>query len=126
MSRTVIPITNLASNVATADPAGTAIDATNSHYIAPGVHPEEIIIRVRNTTAATKVATVKAGHNPPADAAGQGDVPVSLLAGNVTPTIAWVGPLTSARFVQADGSINIDIAAAMTGDITVFGVPRTA
>lgn len=126
MSRTVIPVSNMVANAVTADPAGTAIDATNSHYVAPGVHPEEILIRVRNTTNATKVATLKAGKNPPADAAGQGDLAVSLTAGNVTPQIGWIGPVTSARFVQGDGSLNIDIGAGMTGDITVFGVPRTA
>lgn len=126
MSRTVVPITTLASNAATADVAGTALDATNSHEIAPGVHPEEIIIRIVNTTASTKAVTVDAGFNPPADAAGQGGLTVSLTAGNVTPQVAFVGPLTSARFIQRDGSINIDVPAGMTGTITVFGIPRTA
>lgn len=129
MARTAVPVTVLTPNAATADVAGTAIDATNSHNVALGAAgriPEEVIIRITNTTASTKIATVKAGANPPADAAGQGDIAVSLTAGNSTPQVAFVGPLTSARFIQADGSVNIDIAASMTGSIAVFAVPRTA
>lgn len=127
MARTAIPVTTLTANAATADVAGTAIDATNSHNVALGsVACEEIIIRVKNTTASTKVATIKAGANPPADAAGQGDIAVSLTDGSTTATVAFVGPLTSARFIRADGSINIDIGAGMTGAITVFAIPRGA
>lgn len=129
MARTTVPITTLAANVATADIAGTSLDATNSHNIplgANGVIPEEVILRITNTTASTKIATVKAGANPPADAAGQGDIAVSLTDGSSTPTVAFVGPLTSARFIQADGSINVDVAASMTGKIACFAIPRKA
>lgn len=127
MARTVIPVTALPANTATADVAGTTIDATNSHYFDPGSTPlEELIIRFKNTTGSTKAATVKAGGNPPADAAGQGDITVSLTDGSTTPTVKFVGPLTSARFIQSTGFINIDIAAGMTGTITCFTIPRTA
>lgn len=128
MARTQVPVTVLTPNSAIADVAGTAIDATNSHYIDPGVYTlEELVIRVTNTTASTKAALVKAGVNPPADEAGAGDLSVSLTAGNSTPTTKFCGPLTSARFIQAPGgAVNVDIPAGMTGTIAVFAIPRTA
>lgn len=128
MARTVIPVTTLTANTAVADPTGTAIDATNNHYINLGNVPlEEVLIRVTNTTNATKTVTVKAGSNPPADAAGQGDSgTLSLTDGSTTPTRGWFGPLTSARFVQSDGTVNIDVATSMTGYIAVLRVPRNA
>jgi len=128
-ARTAVPVTTLAGNTNNADvasTAGTAIDATNSHSITPpaGCPIEELLIRITNTTSSTKAATIKAGANPPADAAGQGDLTVSLGAGNSVQTSGLV-VLTSARFAQADGTINIDIASGMTGFITVFRIPRS-
>ena len=124
MARTDVPITTLAQNTATADPAGTNIDATNHHVIdTSGVPASRIAIRVNNTTASTKAATVKAGDNPPAGSAGQGDLSVSLTDGSTTPTVKWV-TLEAARFMQNDGTINIDIASGMTGKIAVFEIPR--
>lgn len=127
MARTQVPVTVLTPNASIADVAGTAIDATNSHYIDVSAYAaEQLIIRVKNTTGSTKTATVKAGANPPADAAGEGTIVVSLTDGSSTPTQAFVGPLTSARFIQSGSQIFIDIAAGMTGTITAFIVPRTA
>ena len=126
MARTALTPVVLTANTSTADPAGTAIDATNSHVFTSSSPLDEYVIRIVNTTASTKVATIKAGDNPPADAAGQGDIAVSLATGSVTPTVAWVGPMASARFIQNDGTVNIDIDASMTGFITVFRIPRNA
>jgi hypothetical protein len=126
MPRTAVHVTTLTPNVGTADPAGTTLDATNNHSIAPGGPTEEFIIRITNTFAGTKVATIKAGTNPPADAAGQGDITVSLTDGSTTPQVAFVGPLTSARFINSDGTVHVDLAASMTGKIEAFRIPRTA
>lgn len=126
MARTALTPVTLTANTTTADPAGTALDATNSHVVTPVAPLDEYVIRVVNTTSSTKAVTIKAGDNPPADAAGQGDVSVSLTDGSSTPTVKWVGPLSSARFIQNDGTLNIDVAAAMTGTITVFRIPRNA
>lgn len=127
MARTNVPVTVLTANAVTADVAGTAIDATNSHVIDVSAHAlEQLIIRIENTTASTKTATVVAGADPPADAAGTGTIVCSLTAGSVTPTFGFIGPLTSARFVQVGTKVFVDIAAGMTGFITAFVVPRTA
>lgn len=126
MARTALTPVSLTANTSTADPAGTALDATNDHVFTASNPLDEYLIRVVNTTASTKTVQVKAGDNPPADAAGQGDVTVSLTDGSGTPTVKWVGPLSSARFIQNDGTVNIDVDAAMTGTITVFSIPRNA
>lgn len=123
MARAALTVTTLTANTAVADvlaSAGVAIDATN-HHVLTVTHPlDSFIIRVNNTTAGTKVATIKAGDNPPADAAGQGDLLVSCTNAQVK----FVGPLESARFIQNDGTVLVDIEAAMTGFIQVFRVPR--
>lgn len=126
MARTALTPVVLTANAVVADPAGTALDATNSHVFTASSALDEYLIRVTNTTASTKTVTVLAGDNPPADSAGQGDLVLSCGAGNVTPVTKWVGPLGSARFIQNDGTLNLDVAASMTGTITVFRVPRNA
>lgn len=117
MARTVLPVTT-AYNTGAA-PTATAIDATNSHYIAASSTPaEELLILVNNTFAGTKTVTVKAGGNPPALSAGQGDLVVTCAASTNGIPIR----IESARFLQADGTINLDIAASMTGTISVYKV----
>jgi hypothetical protein len=126
MARTALTPVTVTANTSIADVAGTSYDATNSHVFTPTSPLHEYIIRATNTTSSTKTVTVKAGDNPPADAAGQGDLVVSLTAGNVTTQVKWIGPLTSSRFLQDDGTVNIDVAGSMTGAITIFRIPRNA
>lgn len=126
MARTALTPVTLTANTVVADPAGTDLDADNDHVFTPTNPTSEYVIRVVNTTSSTKTVQLKAGDSPPADAAGQGDLTLSLTAGNVTPTVKWFGPFSSARFMQNDGTVNIDVDASMTGKITVFHVPRTA
>jgi hypothetical protein len=40
-------------------------------------------------------------------------------------TTQLIGPFESARFAQADGSLNVDFDAGMTGTIVALRVPRT-
>lgn len=119
MPRTALPLTSTPTTAGAA-PTATAIDPTNGHVITPGSAPvEELLIVVNNTFAGTKTVTVKAGANPPALSAGQGDLVITCAAStNGIP----IGPLESARFAQADGTINLDIAASMTGTIVVYRI----
>ena len=126
MARTALTPVTLTANTVVSDPAGTSVDATDSHVFTPTHPTDQYLIRVTNTTASTKTVTLKAGDSPPADAAGQGDLVLSCDAGNVTPVTKWNGPFTSARFIQNDSTVNLDVAASMTGTITVFLVPRNA
>lgn len=122
MANTAIPITQLVNDASTANPAGTAIVAANTHTITPTKGTRKLLIRITNTTASTKVATVTVGHNPPADAAGQGVLDVSLTDGSSTPQTAFV-VVDGARFAQSDGTIVITTASGMTGNITAFQMP---
>lgn len=114
MARTALPI-NTTYNAGSA-PTATAVDPTNGHVINLGtLAAEDVLILVNNTFAGTKTVTVKAGANPPALSAGQGDLVVTCAAStNAIPIL-----IESARFAQADGTINLDLAASMTGTIIV-------
>lgn len=121
MARTDVPLSELSVNSNLADPAGTSGDATNNHIIS-GAAPEEIVIRVVNGDTAAHTATVLAGASPPALSAGQGDLAQSVGASSTE----WLGPFTSARFVQADGSLHLDLDADTSVTVTAFHMPRSA
>lgn len=125
MADTAVTVTKLTPGSSTADVAGTAIVAANTHTITipTGAAPEEIVLRLRNTTAATKVLTVTAGDAPHAAAASKLDV--SLTDGSSTPQVAWV-PLASSKFLKKGSTVVVTVAASTTGDISAFWIPRTA
>ncbi len=121
MARTAIPVVVLSRTGAATD-AGTVADPTNDHYFNPGGYPlEEFVIRFTNTNGTDRVATIVAGDNPPASSAGQGnlDITVPATTGDMT-----VCGLESARFIQDDGMVNIDLAASFAGAVRVFRVLR--
>ena len=122
MADTAIPITSLGLNANTANPAGTAIVAANNHVVTPDRATKRLAIRLTNTTASSKVFTVVAGDSPPANAAGQGDIEITLTDGSTTPQITCV-VVESARFIQSDGTVVVTVAAATTGNIAVLGLP---
>ena len=119
MARTNVPLSALVANAALTQPAGTNVDPTNGHVIAANGLAQRIILRVDNTTVSGKAVTIKAGAKPPAMLATLGDIVVTVPAS----TVQFIGPLTPDRVNQADGSINIDIAAGMTGTITALQIP---
>lgn len=101
---------------------GTAIDTGNTHIITPTGPLEEMIILITNTEASTNVVTVKAGDNPPAMSAGQGDL--VLTANAATTGHIIVPPLESARFLQNDGTLHLTVEAGMTGFIQAIQLPQ--
>lgn len=121
MPRTEIPATALRANAATvATP--TTLSATNDHVITRA-DPERTILVVTNTdSGGAHTVTVKAGTNPPAMAAGQGDVTFSVAASSS----AYFGPFESGRHLNGDGTVLIDIESGHTGTITALHVPRSA
>jgi hypothetical protein len=120
MANTVVAMTALTAGTAVADVAGTAIDAANTVVITPTKRFSKVIIRLANTFAGTKVATIKAGANPPASSAGVGDYAITMADATSATTITFVAGLESARYLQADGSIHITFAASTTGFVTAF------
>lgn len=130
MPRTAIPVTELtaeaATNVVLAS-VGVALDPTNEHVITPPADcdPRELMLWVTHTTSSEKDVTVLAGVNPPAVRNGAGDLVEAFAAGNTT-AVNKIIPLTSSRFLQADGTIHVDVEAATTGRIACLRLPREA
>lgn len=134
MARTNLPTTLMTPNGAVLNNAGTAIDAANGMNITfsstgfPATPlMDTLILYVQNTTSSTKTVTVRAGANTtylnvPGFEAGKGD----LTTGNLTATTgtAFIGPFEIARFMQPDGSMNVDFAASMTGTICAILLPK--
>lgn len=115
-----IAVVELVPNTNIVQPTPAAMDATN--IISTQDTPlEEIMLRVVVATGATTV-TVKGGTNPPALAAGQGD----LVLTNLAVGTHLIGPFTSARFIQSDGTMNVNSGTAANTTITALHMPRTA
>jgi hypothetical protein len=119
MARTAVAVTDFTAATSVADPAGTTADPTNGHTVT-GVRPEVLVWRVKNTTAGALNAILRAGTFPLAESSGQGDLTVSVGAG----ATVFIGPVESARFLQNDGSVSLDLQATFTGTVTAFKVNR--
>lgn len=114
MARTAVPVTDLTSNGKTALPGATAVDPTNGHNVAGFFTGKgKVLLYIDHTTGSDKTITLKAGVNPPGGLASKGDVTITL----VTATKNYIGPLEAAQFAQADGSLNFDLQASITGNI---------
>lgn len=126
MARTAIAVTTLASvKDATITPtalAGTAVDPTNGHNIAHAFDQggSKVFLYIHHTTGSNKVLTIRKGAYPPALRKYLGDLTFTLIAS----TDYLLGPFEAAQFSQADGSLNIDLAASTTGNIQAFKLPR--
>lgn len=101
----------------------TTIDATlvTNGVVINSAEPERTLIRVTNTEASTNTVTIRAGDNPPALAAGQGDLVVTVAAST---GVQYIGPVESGRFLQNDGTLEVDFETGMTGAIDVLLLPR--
>jgi hypothetical protein len=122
-ARTALTPIQLVRDTGNALGAGTTPDAANGNTIpAPG--PFKMKLLVHNGDSAAHTVTVRAtGNGVTASGAAQvspapsntvfvqstlGDLVVSVAAGAYTE----IGPLTSDRFEQSDGSLSIDYSAS--------------
>src|SRR5512139_2117773 len=124
MARTAVtPRALVANGNLTGASGATTIDAAlvTNGVIINDAEPERTILRVTNTEASTNVVTVQSGANPPALAAGQGDLAVTVAA---TTGVQFLGPFESGRFLQSDGSLHVDFETGMTGEIDALLIPR--
>lgn len=124
MPRTAITPRALVANGSLDSATGpTTIDATlvTNGVVVNSAEPERTVIRVTNTEGSTNTVTIQSGDNPPALAAGQGDLVVTVAA---TTGARYIGPLESGRFLQNDGSMEIDFESGMTGTIDILLLPR--
>lgn len=127
MARTAIVPRALVANGSLDGATGpTTIDATlvTNGVVVDAAEPERLIIRVANTEGSTNVVTIQAGDNPPALAAGQGALAVTVAA---TTGVRYLGPFESGRFLQAGadvGDLHIDFESGMTGTIDILLIPK--
>lgn len=121
MARSEITVNELNGafkNHATAD----AIDKSNDHVIAAASNFERMIISFELSAAtAADTITIVAGTAHPAFRAGIGDLTFSATGGEER---VCIGPIETARYLQADGTIHIDIAGStIAGTIDAYSVP---
>jgi len=122
MATTQLSYTNLIPNGGVEQPAGTTLVAapTNDMQLADSFAELTVLVVTNTDDADALDITVKAGDHPPAIAAGQGDLEVSVAFGET----AYIGPFESGRFVQGDGSLMVE-STATTGTITALRIPRS-
>jgi hypothetical protein len=121
MARTDVPVVVL-SRTGAATNAGTTADPTNDHVVDLGGHPlEDFEFRFTNTNGTDRVATIVAGDSPPALSAGLGNLDITVPATSGDMTVAG---LESARYLQSDGTVHIDLAASFAGAVRAFRFPR--
>lgn len=137
MPRTAITATRLAA--ATEVPAVSQnVDPTNGHVISLPTSDalgqskgktQLLILRLVNTFAGSKTVTIKAAAAPTAgsdfyapfhDQSAKGDLAIVMASQN---DVSYVAGLDSSRFAQADGTLWVDYAAAMTGTIEAYALP---
>lgn len=95
------------------------VDQANGMVIS-NANPEKLVLRVANTGTQGNII-IRAGDSIyPAVLSGQGDVTLSVAA---TTGLAWLGPFSSARVLQSDGSMHIDFASGFTGTIAAYKLP---
>lgn len=89
----------------------TTLDATNDHSLTAD-NVDKLIVAISSTTGSSKTVTFKAGDSSAALRSGIGDLVVTVQANE------WrFVRIETARFANSDGTIHVDIEAAMTGAI---------
>lgn len=123
MARTPVPITDVAADVAVTPPGGTALDATNGHFVSWPGDQDRLLFIITNSATAAQNFTFKGGDLDLTLGLGAGtDLVVSVPAG----ATRWLR-LSSRRFqqsgIQGDpnygGALMIDLQAGTTGTITI-------
>jgi hypothetical protein len=119
MARTALTVTSIPADTATVVTSVFAAgDVVNDNVIPTGTTSGNIIVYVKNGDAAPQTVTFLAG-----DGGDVGPAWRSIL-GDLTMTVAAAGEQVlhmtdTARFLQSDGTINVDISDADV-DVAVF------
>ena len=124
MARTAVAYRDLVANSSLNGATGpTTVDSTlvTNGVVVEDAVPELTIIRTTHTDSTAHDLIVRAGDNPPALAAGQGDLTQEVAA---TSGVRYFGPFESGRFLQSDGSMHIDFETGYAGTIEVLRIPR--
>lgn len=130
MSRTAITLHNCNQATGVSNPTADAADQTNgmnlalaSSAVPSAADCDLLVLVVSNTAAAAHNFILRAGaSNPPAFRKDLGDLTISVT----NATTLYAGPFEPARFLQSDGSLNVDFSSGFTGTILALLLPRTA
>lgn len=127
---TALTVTTLTANAAVNQPTADAIDTNGTVPAAIESQHEHVIVEVINTDDAALTVAIKAGaEGAGAGRAGLGDLSVALAASGTATDKRIIGPFEPARFMQADGKLNISFTAA-TGapacSVRVYRLPKAA
>ncbi len=122
-----ITVTDLTVNTAVNQPSTQAFDTDGDIPIlaAGAARADRLILEIINTDDAALTVTVKAGDNPPSHLAA--DLAVALAASGTATDKRIIGPFESARFLQDDGKILVNFAAATgspAGTIRAYRLPK--
>lgn len=114
MARTSVPHAALVKDAKTLQVTGVAADPTNGHVLAAPPDSGHLVLDIDSTFAGAKTFTVKAGVLA---GGGLGDLVLSLNAQRA------LVPLSLYRFIQADGTILVDVQAGATGTVRAYRIP---
>lgn len=125
MARDVLTINKLTRNGflslgSIAAPAnGAAFTQANGQAMVPK-KAQKFLLVVYNSKAGAVVLTIRKGVYPPAEDAGVGDLTFTITT---TAFLTIAGPFDGSRFLQRDGTINVDTDAGATGTMWAIEVP---
>jgi len=116
MPRTDVPVTTMVAGTGTVVPAGTSVTAANDGNILAASDTQKLLIMVANASGGSANMVVKAGAGIGAFQSTLGDLTVAIADSTERGFI-----IESARFAQANGSINFDPSATVT--VTAIKLP---
>jgi hypothetical protein len=119
-----LTVNDLSANAATNQPAAQAIDTDGIVNCQIDSQGDRLMVELINLDDAALTVTFKAGTGVQAHTAR--DLAITLAATGSAGDKKIVGPLESARFVKADGSIDVDFdgGATPTSTIRVYRLPK--
>ncbi len=119
-----LTVNELPSNAAVNQPAAQAVDTNGTINVPVKSQTDRLMVEIVNTDDAALTVTIKAGTGVQAHTAR--DLVVSLAASGGGTANRIIGPLESMRFAKADGSIDIQFAAATgspAASVRVYRLP---
>lgn len=120
-------INELTADAAITFPATQAVDTTGTVPILAKGDTGRLVLEVLNLAGVGLTVAIKAGVNPPALRSGLGDLSVAMAATGSAGDKKLFGPFESARFAQADGSVNVSFTPASgspNATVTVRRLPK--
>lgn len=112
MARSVVPVTQIPVNAGTIVATAGTIDTSNGQVINT---PSDTMVLWVNNTGPAGTIVFKAGDNPPALRSLLGDESV-----NIGGTAQLYLKFETARFMQSDGTVQIDWGGSPAGSIAAY------